>query len=152
MKIYKLPYLADGSSDGSYLLDRKELKTDSAYLRYARLRPFESDRNICPRDGCEEIIFVVKGSLMVKQAKSAFTVAEGEAFLSNGKLLVDNPNEEEAVYIAAGGCLQSAGRSAAPEAEPCVKPAETIPKPPMQGKDPEEFEITKDDGPDEGGK
>lgn len=149
MKIYKLPQLADGSPDGAYLLGREDIKTDSAYLRYTRLRPFESDRDICPKDGCEEIIFIIKGSLMVRQAKSAFTASAGEAFLSNGKLLVDNPNKEEAVYITAGGCAQSASRTAAPE--PCVKPTETTPTPPMQEKDPDEFEITRGDGPDEGG-
>ena len=151
MKIYKLPFLADGSPDGAYLLGREELKTDSAYLRYTRLRPGETGRNICPKDGCEEIIFIIKGSLMVRQAKSAFTASAGEAFLSNGKLLLDNPNKEEAVYITAGGCLQAFSRtSAAPEAAPCVKQA--APEPPLKKEeDPEEFEITKDNGPDEGG-
>lgn len=150
MKIYKLPFLADGAPDGTYLLGREDLKTDSAYLRYTRLRPGETNRNVCPKDGCEEIIFIIKGSLMVRQAKSTFTASAGEAFLSNGKLLVDNPNEEEAVYITAGGCLPSASRSSAPE--PCVKKAEIAPRPPLQKEeDPEEFKITRDDGPDEGG-
>lgn len=150
MKIYKLPQLADAAPDGAYLLGRKELNTDSAYLVYTRLRPGESGRNVCPKDGSEEIIFIIKGSLMVRQAKSAFTASAGEAFLLNGKLVVDNPNKEEAVYITAGGCAQAANPSAAPK--PCVKPAETTPQPPLQKQeDPEEFEITRDDGPDEGG-
>ena len=104
MKIFKLPQLAELSDNGEYLLSSQDLGSASAYMLYGRLRPREAARKVATQDGHEEIIFMLKGSMRVRSGKSAFTVSAGEAFFSKEAqpFYLDNPGEEEAVYIAAG--------------------------------------------------
>ncbi|HLC18013.1 MAG TPA: hypothetical protein VJM57_03255 [Thermodesulfobacteriota bacterium] len=103
MKIYKLPQLADSSSSREFVLDEEAINTDAVYLLYGRLSPGESDREITPPDGYEEIIHVVKGTLNVRHGNSSFSVSAGEAFHPVGPVFVDNPAREEAVFTVAGG-------------------------------------------------
>jgi hypothetical protein len=105
MKIYKLPQLIEESPVGEYHLGFDDLKTNAIYLRYGRLGPKETDRRLSPTEGHEEIICVVKGRLLVKGRKCKFSIGEGEAFHLNGNdtLVVDNQNDLETIYIAAGG-------------------------------------------------
>jgi redox-sensitive bicupin YhaK (pirin superfamily) len=105
MKIYRLPQLIEGSPDSQYRLDFEDLQTHAVYLLYGRLRPGETGRRLCPPEGHEEIICVVKGHLMVKRGSYKSLVGEGEAFHLNSDdtLVVDNPKDAETIYIAAGG-------------------------------------------------
>jgi redox-sensitive bicupin YhaK (pirin superfamily) len=105
MKIYRLPELIEKSPEGEYLLGFEELRTCAVYLLYGRLRPKETDRRLSPPEGHEEIICVVKGRLQVKGKRFNVQVGEGEAFHLNGgdTLTIENPYDEEAIYIAAGG-------------------------------------------------
>jgi hypothetical protein len=106
MKIYKLPQLIEENPVGEYHLGFDDLKTNAVYLRYGRLGPKETDRRLSPTEGHEEIICVVKGRLLVKGRRCKFSIGEGEAFHLNGNdtLVVDNQNDLETIYIAAGGC------------------------------------------------
>lgn len=103
MKIYKLPLLAETSSEGVYFLGPEEIKSQAVYLLYGRLRPKETGRAVTPKDGCEEIIYLVKGRMRVRCGKNSFSVNAGEAFHYGGTYYLENPGDEEAVYIAAGG-------------------------------------------------
>ncbi len=151
MKIFKLPQLTELSDNGEYLLSRQDLGSSSAYMLYGRLRPKEAARKVTTEDGNEEIIFMLKGAMRVKSGKSTFTVSAGEAFLSKEAqpFYIDNPGEEEAIYVAAGA-------RANPEHlhKEAAKP-ETADLPPTDysralgnaGEDAaeEEFEITQDE-------
>ncbi len=103
MKIYKLPQLAEMSPDGDYCLGVKDLGSDAVYLYYGRLRPGEKGRTLKAAEGYEEIVYVIKGGLTVRRGRTNFQVSAGEAFHCIGTVLIDNPNDDETVYIAAGG-------------------------------------------------
>ncbi|MBI5826398.1 MAG: hypothetical protein HZB22_01500 [Deltaproteobacteria bacterium] len=106
MKIYKLPKLAELQPDGAYRVGSVDAAGAGAvYLVYGRLRPKEASKKITTSEGCEEIFCVVKGNMKVRCGKAAFTVNSGEAFRSAAgqTFLLDNLDDEESIYIAAGG-------------------------------------------------
>lgn len=155
MKIFKLPQLAELSDNGEYLLSRQDLGSSSAYMLYGRLRPKEAARKVTTEDGNEEIIFMLKGAMRVKSGKSTFTVSAGEAFLSKEAqpFYLDNPGEEEAIYVAAGS--RAAGehphkQAAKPEADADQPPTDDSRALGNAGEDAaeEEFEITQDEDED----
>lgn len=160
MKIYKLPQLAE-ATDGAYCLVPEDLKTEGAYLLWGRLRPGETGRAVAPRVGFEEIILVIKGQLNARLGKTSFSVGAGEAFLSTGTFHFDNPNKEEAVYIAAGGRIspivkegtekQKAEIKAEPKTGPKEDSVKAAKEPEEQGADTGDFEITMEDAPTEEG-
>lgn len=150
MKIYKLPQLAELSPDSEYRLGKEDLGASSVYLLYGRLRPKESSKKLTLAEGGDEIICVVKGKIKVRCGKTVFTVGPGEAFHSKAaqSFLLDNIGDEEAVYIAAGGCVaakagevveeKAAGLKAAAEEDLLIEPAAE-----PEG---DEFEITDEEG------
>jgi hypothetical protein len=105
MKIYRLPQLTEASPDNQYCLGFEDLKTRAVYLFYGKLGPGPEERRLSAPEGHEEIVCVVKGKLLVKGGRYEYTVGEGEAFHLKGKdsLVIGNPYDVEAVYIAAGG-------------------------------------------------
>jgi redox-sensitive bicupin YhaK (pirin superfamily) len=103
MKIYKLPQLAEMSPEGDYCLGSKDLKSEAVYLYYGRLRPGEKDRTLKAAEGYEEIVYIIKGGLTVKRGRTSFQATAGEAFHCVDEVLIDNPNDDETIYIAAGG-------------------------------------------------
>jgi hypothetical protein len=133
MNIYRLPQLSEANPDSRYTLGLEELKTESVYLVYGRLRPGEKGMRLSPTDGHEEIVYVAKGRLLVKGDRLDFPVGEGEAFHLKGAdtLIVDNAaDDHDAVYIAAGGLsygeYSSEDRPETEEANPAEKdPKET---------------------------
>lgn len=127
MKIYRLPQLADAREDGTYTLGIEELKSNAVYMAYARLRPGDAPRKLAPPDGREEIILVLKGSLLVKSGKTSVPVGPGEAFHVKGSdnTSLENNGSEDAVYIRAGGSAFKAEEALRDEAieEPPVNQA-----------------------------
>ena len=103
MKIFKLPKLAD--ADGSFCLGKRELGTEAVYMLYTRLRHGEEPKKISPAAGAEEIIFVIKGNIRVKCAKTDFFVGPGEAFHSKeaASFHIENIGSDDAIFISAGG-------------------------------------------------
>ncbi|OGQ59246.1 MAG: hypothetical protein A3J24_10230 [Deltaproteobacteria bacterium RIFCSPLOWO2_02_FULL_53_8] len=147
MKIYNLNRLAEPSPDGTYRLGPKDLHTEAVELLYGRLRPKETGRIHTTPIGIEEIICVVKGSMHVNCAKSAFTVCTGEAFLSKegGSLTFTNTGESETIYITTSGrlsCAHPAARPIKPPAPQAGIPAATTAEPIV---DAPEYDITRDD-------
>lgn len=154
MKIFKLPQLAELSDNGEYLLSRQDLGSSSAYMLYGRLRPKEAARKVTTEDGNEEIIFMLKGAMRVKSGKSTFTVSAGEAFLSKEAqpFYLDNPGEEEAIYVAAGARADGEHphkQTAKPEAAYLLPTDDSLALG-NAGEDAaeEEFEITQDEDED----
>lgn len=151
MKIFKLPQLADLSDNGQYLLDCHDLGSTSAYMIYGRMRPKETARKISTEAGSEEIIFMLKGTMRVKAGKSQFMVSAGEAFLLKEAqpFYLDNPEEEEAIYIAAGAKAYGALLQAEPSSPTAglTAPDETPGAVLMtEAASEEDFEITRDEG------
>ncbi len=103
MKIYKMPQLAEMSPEGDYCLGSKDLESDAVYLYYGRLRPGEKGRTLKAAEGYEEIVYIIKGGLTVRHGRTIFQASAGEAFHCIDEVLIDNPNDDETVYIAAGG-------------------------------------------------
>jgi hypothetical protein len=103
MKIYKLPQLAEMSPEGDYCLGVKDLESDAVYLYYGRLRPGEKGRTLKAAEGYEEIVYIIKGGLTVRRGRTNFQASAGEAFHCIDEVLIDNPNDDETIYIAAGG-------------------------------------------------
>jgi hypothetical protein len=103
MKIYKLPQLAESSPEGGYLLGPEDLMTDAVYLSYRSIPPRGPEAMIPAKDGFEEVVYVLKGSVRVSCEKSEFSATAGEAFHPKGAIRLDNPGDGEAVYIVAGG-------------------------------------------------
>ena len=118
MKIYRLTQLTEASPDDQYCLGFEDLKTHAVYLRYGRLRPGEKERRLSARAGHEEIVYVVRGKLLVKGENYEYPVGEGEAFHLKGgdSLTIENPADAEAVYVAAGGRAFEEARLSEPEA------------------------------------
>jgi len=142
MKIYKLPQLADLTPDGSYTLGPEELGATRVSLRYARLRPGSPPDRISAGEA-DAVVMVLKGDLSAAKGKSSFRVSAGEAFHVNGgsEVILENPAQEEAVYIVTSPCSAVAGAGAAPPARP--EKAEKKEEPVE-----EEYFITSE-GPDE---
>ncbi|MBW7957130.1 MAG: hypothetical protein H3C68_04485 [Deltaproteobacteria bacterium] len=135
MKIYRLPQLAEAHEDGTYLLGLEDLKSNAVYMAYARLRPGEAPRKLAPPEGREEIVFVIKGSLLVRSGKTSVPVGPGEAFHVKGSdnTSLENSGSEDAVFIAAGG--------SAVKAEEAVK-EKAIEEPPVN----QAFEAAPEEG------
>lgn len=146
MKIYKLPQLAEISPNAEYFLGPEDIKTKALYLFYGRLRPREAGRKVAPKDGHEEIIFVLKGSIKVRSGKSAFSVEAGEAFhcLDADGMIFDNPGEDEAIFLAAGGRPLESGEASISEPEKSLLADDEEVEIPA-GPEEEEFQITKED-------
>lgn len=144
MKIYNLNRLIDSSPDGVYRLGPRELLSEAVELLYGRLRPKETGHIHSTPAGTEEIICVIKGSMLVSHAKSAFTVCSGEAFLSKERtsLTFANTGDSETVYISAIGRLNG---PAAPAKT--VKPNDppSIASAPQTIVDTPEYDITRED-------
>ncbi len=152
MKIFKLPQLADLSDNGEYMLGRHDLGSSSAYMLYGRLRPKEAAKKVSTEIGNEEIIFMLKGSMRVRSGKSTFTVSAGEAFFSKEaqQFYLDNPEEEEAIYITAGAKADEAGIAArAPKpdvaADDLIQDDIREPESLKEEASDEDFEITRDE-------
>ena len=124
MKIYKLPQLADMDPGGEYCLNGEDLKSDAIYLYYGRLRPGEKSKRLAAREGHEEIVYIIKGTLRAKYGKTVFQVSAGEAFHSAKDVSIDNPNKDEAIYLAAGGRGATAAKGINVESSQ-TKPATT---------------------------
>ncbi len=152
MKIFKLPQLAELSDNGEYLLSSQDLGSASAYMLYVRLRPREAARKVSTQDGHEEIIFLLKGSMRVRSGKSAFTVSAGEAFFSKEAhpFYLDNPGDEEAVYIAAGAKTDGKSqesetvKAGAAKAHPAADDLHALNNA-VEETEEDEFEITQDE-------
>ncbi len=154
MKIYRLPQLAEMNPDGEYCLNSEDIKSDAVYLYYGRLAPGEKKRRLTARDGHEEIVYIIKGALTAKHGKTVFQVGAGEAFHCAEEVLIDNPNEDEAIYLAAGGRAKEAVKNPKKEASTVTppptaeEPAEVAPTTETHDveKEPQddEFIITKD--------
>ncbi|MEE9613577.1 MAG: hypothetical protein V3W31_01315 [Thermodesulfobacteriota bacterium] len=142
MKIYRLPKLTEANQGGEYLLGHDELGSRAVYLAYGRLRPGETGRRVSPGEGCEEIVYVVKGRLRISGSCGGSSVGvgvgvgEGEAFHVSSKdsLTLDNPDgNKEAVFVAAGGRIPSPPSpavetdTAAPQ---CTEPVTSTPPAP----------------------
>lgn len=153
MKIFKLPQLAELSDNGEYLLSSQDLGSASAYMLYGRLRPGEAARKVATEAGHEEIIFMLKGSMRVRSGKSAFTVSAGEAFFSKEAqpFYLDNPGEEEAVYIAAGANTDGKRpesenvKAGAAKAAPAADGFHALNNAMEEAAEEDEFEITQDE-------
>jgi hypothetical protein len=154
MKIYKLPRLAEMNQEGEFRLGPEDPLEPGLYLVYGRLRPRETGRRAFSPEGHERIVCVIKGNINVRHGKTGFTVGAGEAFHAMGGVAFyfDNPADEEAVYIAAGGDEKAAPKGAGKG----TGPAANAPKEPSQApaeeekENPDEFEISRDEGPGEG--
>ena len=154
MKIYKLPQLAEMSPDGEYCLNDEDIQSDAVYLYYGRLGAGEKAKRLADREGCEEIIYVIKGALTARHGKTVFQAGTGEAFHCTGEVLIDNPNPDEAIYLAAGGRAKETTEAPQKEAAPVEstpadeRPAEAAPATERQDAAAEpksdEFIITKD--------
>ncbi|MBI5902945.1 MAG: hypothetical protein HZB84_05625 [Deltaproteobacteria bacterium] len=145
MKIYKLPKLAELRPDGAYRVGSEDAGAGAVYLVYGRLRPKEASKKITTAEGCEEIICVVKGNMRVRCGKAAFTVNSGEAFRSAAgqTFLLDNLDDEESIFIAAGGpAVMKEGVKAPLDAE---KPVEL--EACGLAEEEAEFDIVRDDLP-----
>ncbi len=145
MKIFKLPKLAESTADGSFCLGKGELGSDTVYMLYTRLRHGEEPKKITPTAGAEEIIFVIKGNIRVKCAKTDFFVGPGEAFHSkeSASFHVENIGSDDAIFISAGG---HRGVKAAKSSEEAAEPA-AIEEKEEEAPEEEEFFITREDEP-----
>ena len=149
MKVYRLPQLVDTSQSGEYFLGCGGISASPVYIRYGRLRPKETGRVVTPPDGSEEIIYIIKGAVTARRAKSSFPLSSGEAFFLNCQFILDNSSDDEALYIIAGGNAHVTAVAekqhdaqtvpSEPEPNPCAQPVEKE----DNGSD---FEITRDDG------
>ena len=145
MKVYRLPQLVDTSQSGEAPRVRR--------YRLARISTegLDPKRPECrtPPDGSEEILYIIKGAVTARRAKSSFPLSSGEAFFLNCQFILDNSSDDEAIYIIAGGNAhviavaekqQDAETAPSePEPNPCAEPV----KKEDNGSD---FEITRDDG------
>ncbi len=120
MKIFKMPELSEAGGGSDYLLGPEQLKSNSLYLLYTRLHPGEAERAISAKDGHEEILYVVKGNINVKNGRSAFQISSGEAFQlkANDKYLLENSGDKEAVFITAGSHLAKEKKEAPEDPAP----------------------------------
>ncbi|MBI5971141.1 MAG: hypothetical protein HY884_08320 [Deltaproteobacteria bacterium] len=156
MKIFKLPQLAELSGLAEYVLSAEG--ADSTALRWGRLLPNESGRKVSSIGTGTDIVYVVKGLLSVKFAKSAFPVSAGEAFFINGKtptggiaaVEFDNTGETDAVYIVASGHFTQGGQNpqtekTGPSTGAIPPAADTATQISETTNVDDEFEITKDD-------
>jgi hypothetical protein len=153
MKIYKLPQLAEMSPDGEYCLNGEDIQSDAVYLYYGRLGAGEKAKRLADREGCEEIIYVIKGAITARHGKTVFQAGTGEAFHCTGEVLIDNPNPDEAIYLATGGRAKEAAKKEAAPVEPAPAPADKGPAEAAPGAESQnveaepkndEFIITKD--------
>jgi len=155
MKIFKLPQLAELSGLSEYVLSAEG--ADAAVLRWGRLLPKETGRKVSSAGTGPDIVYIVKGVLSVKCAKSALPVSAGEAFFINGNtgMEFDNAGDADAVYIVACGHLAQQGQhpsqgKTAPSTG-AIPPLAHTANPISETADTEtsavddEFEITKDD-------
>lgn len=148
MKIYKMPQLAEMSPEGDYCLGVKDLASDAVYLYYGRLRPGEKGRTLKAAEGYEEIVYIIKGGLTVRHGRTIFQACAGEAFHCIDEVLIDNPNDDETIYIAAGGRGPGALKDPVKKA-PDQDPAEEEPGTAEEDAPvaaPEEPEAEEDDG------
>jgi len=148
MKIFKLPKLADAAADGSFCLGKGELGTDAVYMLYTRLRHGEEPKKISPAAGAEEIIFVIKGNIRVRCAKTDFFVGPGEAFHSKeaASFHIENIGSDDAIFISAGGL---GGTKTAKPVETASVPAviEEKEEEAKEKEEEQEFFITREDEP-----
>lgn len=153
MKIYKLPKLAELQPDGAYRLGSEDIDTDAVYLVYGRLRPKETSKKITTAEGREEIICVFKGNIKVGAGKASFTVNSGEAFHSTGgqTFLLDNLDDEESIFIAAGAraAIKEGVKTPVKTPPATDKPVEleTCGMTGSSAEEEAEFDIIKDDTP-----
>ncbi len=124
MKIYKLPQLAEMSPDGEYCLNGEDIQSDAVYLYYGRLGAGEKAKRLADREGCEEIIYIIKGAITARHGKTVFQAGTGEAFHCTGEVLIENPNPDEAIYLATGGRAKEAAKEPQKETAP-VEPTPT---------------------------
>jgi len=152
MKIYKLPTLAEASTNGEYLLGHEEAETSSVYVLYGRLRPGQRGHKVALNEGHEEIICVVKGTMTVSCGKKSFSVSAGEAFNpgAGGEVTMDNTGEGEAIFISARSRACAPAEKAAQPRRGAAPAPPSAPEP-RQGRQAapaeSEFEITNDGVP-----
>lgn len=145
MKIYKLPQLADSNPEAAFQLGPPE-GSGGVYLCYCRLVPGRTKRHSsCGDSGC--VVFVVKGSVVVRFERKEFTVSEGEAFRAEGpgELVLAGTGAVESAYVLTGEAAE------APEGPPDEGPEghpQGAGEPPSPQPEEDEFEITLDDEPD----
>lgn len=104
MKMYDVKTLAAGEG-GEYVLGMKDLHTHACYLIYGTLKPGEEGRLVKPGSGHEEILCAIVGKLLIHTRGETFTLERGCAVHvgEDESFEISNPDQEEAVYVMAGG-------------------------------------------------
>ena len=102
MKIFDVIGKLQGT--GEYLLGSHETGSHACYIIYGILQPGETGRKLKPGHGHEEIIFVLKGDLILTGTHPG-TLQQGQALHLSGDETVHagNAGADAAVYIVSGG-------------------------------------------------
>jgi len=104
MKTYDLKVRAQAEG-GETVLGTRDLETHACYLIYGFLAPGQKGRVLNPGPGHEEIICLVTGGAVLVGPEGRFELTPGQAFHLAGDVTypLENPGNEVAVYLAAGG-------------------------------------------------
>ena len=105
MKVFRMDALCEALGGKECLLGPEELGSASAYLFYGRLCPGDPPKELFAKVGCEEIVYMVNGTLEARKGNSSFRINAGEAFhiKENDSILLENKSGKEAVFISVGG-------------------------------------------------
>ena len=108
MKSFQLNNKARNSENNEYIFGFEDTGSHACYMIYGILKSREKGRPVKPGTGHEEIILAVKGDLEVTGYYSGH-LKENSAFHIKGdnECFLENPGEEDAVYIIAGGHSES---------------------------------------------
>jgi len=91
-------------SSGEEIVGYEKTGSHACYMIYGVLEPKEKGRVICPGKGHEEIVLCIKGEMRISGDYDGL-LKEGYAFHIKGeeRCLVENPSDETAIYVIAGG-------------------------------------------------
>ncbi len=108
MKSLELKNKALSSEKSEYIFGFEDTGSHACYMIYGILKSKEKGRLVKPGTGHEEIILAMKGNLEVTGYYSG-TLKESSAFHIQGdhECFLENPGEDDAVYIVAGGHSES---------------------------------------------
>jgi hypothetical protein len=108
VKNLELRNKALSSENSEYIFGFEDTGSHACYMIYGILKSRETRRLVTTGTGHEEIVLAIKGDLEVTGYYSG-TLKESSAFHIEGEheCFLENPGEQEALYIVAGGHSES---------------------------------------------
>jgi hypothetical protein len=96
---------------GEFVLGMKDLHSDACYLIYGLLQAGETQREVRPGEGYEEILCAVDGPLVMHTNRGDITLEQGHAIhvREDEFFGISNPSTRQVVYVAAGGKYHHSG-------------------------------------------